>query len=110
MRNVGDFAEGSVQNDSLSPLDKRILDFAKTEYKHRGQQEEDIRKNFAFSGTTYWQHINRLISDNPYAEDYAPDVVSKYRDLRDSRQKAREEASKGVTWQAYGHTVGDVKE
>lgn len=79
------FTTGQDRNDGLSDRDKKVLDFAGRTFKLRRDQENGIREEFDYSGTSFWRHVSRLIDPhNPISEqskEYAPDVVKKYQDM-----------------------------
>ena len=82
MRNE-EFAAGQPSDD-LSDHQKQILDFAGKTYNHPGKQEEDIRTQFGYSGTTFWRRMSDMLS-NPKAMEYAPGTVNRYRRVVDQR-------------------------
>ena len=79
------FTTGQDRNDGLSDRDKKVLDFAGRTFKLRRDQDNGIREEFDYSGTSFWRHVSRLVDpSNPISEqakEYAPHVVKKYQDM-----------------------------
>lgn len=75
-------------HDDLPDLDRRILDFERTWWRHVGAKEGAIRAEFAFGAARYYQVLNAVI-ESPAAVRYDPILVSRLQRARDSRTQAR---------------------
>lgn len=72
----------------LSEGDAAVLAFERKWFAKRGSKEASIRDTFGLSPTRYFQVLNALL-DDPEAMMHDPQVVSRLRRLRASRQLAR---------------------
>ena len=82
-----EFAAGQPADD-LSEDQKRVIDFAKRQYRYPGKQEEDMLQTFGYRGTTFFRKLNDLL-DHPKALEYDPVTINRYRRIRESRMAAR---------------------
>lgn len=73
---------------TLSERDEAVLAFERKWYAKRGSKEASIRETFGLSPTRYFQVLNALL-DDPEAMMRDPQVVSRLRRLRATRQLAR---------------------
>lgn len=55
----------------LTTRERELLHFAGRFYRHRGLQEDAIRKELDLSPTAFWQQVNAL-ARRPEALAYAP--------------------------------------
>ncbi len=88
-------AEVAFNIDSLSELERGVLDFEKSWWSLPGSKETDIREHFNLSATRYYQLLNALI-DNSAALAYDPLLVKRLRRLRSARQKERTAKRLGI--------------
>jgi hypothetical protein len=72
----------------LTDDDQTILDFEDRHWKYAGAKEAQIREQFGFSATRYYQVLNHLL-DQPEALAYAPMTVRRLRRMRERRRRAR---------------------
>ena len=79
-----DHSEGS----ELSDRDVLILKFERSWWRHAGQKEQAIRKEFALSSARYYQVLNALI-DSPAALAHDPLLIRRLQRMRDERHAAR---------------------
>lgn len=73
----------------LNDRARAILDFeGGPHWVYAGAKEDEIRRRFNCSATSYYQQLNALL-DDPAALTYAPAVVNRLRRLRDARRRTR---------------------
>jgi hypothetical protein len=60
-----------MSEDDLTDVERAMLEFTKTPWRYKGQQEEAIREQFGISPTRFWQRIVALV-DRPEALAYDP--------------------------------------
>ncbi|GGI42041.1 hypothetical protein GCM10010988_37050 [Cnuibacter physcomitrellae] len=73
---------------SLSGRDVRILKFERSWWRHAGQKESAIRKEFGLSSARYYQVLSALI-DSPAALAHDPMLIKRLQRMRDERLAAR---------------------
>lgn len=80
--------------DTLAPLEREVLEFARLRWKYLGTKETAIRERFRWSLTKYSAVLNELL-DRPAAVAYDAQLVDQLRRLRDRRAAARSTARLG---------------
>jgi hypothetical protein len=78
----------------LTDHDRAILDFEDRHWKYAGAKETQIRRQFGYSATRYYQRLNHLI-DQPGALAYNPLLVKRLQRLRTTRARRRTAISRG---------------
>lgn len=73
---------------TLSERDVRILKFERSWWRHAGQKEQAIRKEFGLSSARYYQVLSALI-DSPAALAHDPMLIKRLQRMRDERHAAR---------------------
>jgi hypothetical protein len=73
-------------NDSLSDVERAMLDFERGWWKFAGAKEQAIRERFDISAVRYYQRLNALI-DKPAALAYQPTVVRRLQLQRQRRPR-----------------------
>lgn len=73
---------------ALSDDDRLILDFEQGWWLLDGSKEEEIRRRFNMSPSTYYRSLAELI-DEPDALAYDPLLVRRLRKVREERRRAR---------------------
>jgi hypothetical protein len=76
----------------LTDADRAVLDFEERHWKYAGAKEAQIREQFGFSATRYYQLLNALI-DRPEALAYNPMLVKRLQRVREARRRQRSAAS-----------------
>jgi hypothetical protein len=76
----------------LTDADRDVLDFEERHWKYAGAKEAQIREQFGFSATRYYQLLNALI-DRPEALAYNPMLVKRLQRVREARRRQRSVAS-----------------
>lgn len=66
----------------------QVLEFESRWYKYAGAKESDIRDLFGWTGTRYYQVLNRIL-DDPRALPRNPTLVKRLRRLREVRARRR---------------------
>lgn len=74
-----------MHDDTLTDLEKQILDFAKQTWNFSGAKETAIREQFGISPTRFYQRLEALV-DRPAALVYAPSTVHRLQRLRRARR------------------------
>jgi len=78
-----------AQNENtLTDLEARILEFERSWWKHAGAKESSIKELFDMTPPSYYQLLNNLI-DREDALLAAPMLVKRLRRLREARTNAR---------------------
>jgi len=85
---VADPTFAPVQDDTLGPQDRTILDLEKQRWRFAGSKETAIREQLGLSATRYYQTLNVLI-DNPAALVAEPVLVHRLRRQREHLRRAR---------------------
>jgi hypothetical protein len=73
---------------TLSDRDVQILKFERSWWRHAGQKEQAIRKEFGLSSARYYQVLSALI-DSPEALAHDPMLIKRLQRMRDERLAAR---------------------
>jgi hypothetical protein len=60
--------------EPLTEAERSMLEFTKTPWRYKGQQDEAIRREFGITPTKFWQAIRALIT-RPEALAYDPVTV-----------------------------------
>jgi hypothetical protein len=81
-------------HDTLTDLERELLDFERSWWKHPGRKDTEIRERFAMTSTRYCQVLNALI-DVPAALEYDPLLVRRLQRLRTARARQRSAARLG---------------
>ena len=82
--------------NSLTDVDKQLLDFESTWWRHKGSKEAAILDELGLTGVRYYQRLNVLL-DDPAALAYAPMVVNRLRRGRIKALRARSPRRLGLT-------------
>ncbi|WP_378145377.1 DUF3263 domain-containing protein [Cnuibacter sp. UC19_7] len=77
-----------AEGQTLSERDVRILKFERSWWRHAGQKESAIRKEFGLSSARYYQVLSALI-DSPAALAHDPMLINRLQRMRDERLAAR---------------------
>lgn len=73
---------------ALTGLDVQMLDFEARPWTQAGAKESAIYLQFRLSWIQYYYRLNRLL-DKPAAVQYAPRLVHRLREIRDSPDNPR---------------------
>jgi hypothetical protein len=71
----------------LTDVERAMLDFTKTQWRYKGQQDEAIRERFGITPTRFWQRMLTLV-DRPEALAYDPVIVHRLQRLFSRRRSA----------------------
>ena len=74
--------------EGLAPRDRAILEFERTQWKHRGLKDTAVLTMFGMSWPAYVQALH-VILDQPAARAYDPDLVGRLLRLRAARRRDR---------------------
>ncbi|MEV6682197.1 DUF3263 domain-containing protein [Streptomyces erythrochromogenes] len=74
--------------DSLSPLEKAMLEVESRTWQHPGPKERMIREHLGLNPVSYYQQLNQLI-DRAAALEAAPGTVNRLRRIREVRRNNR---------------------
>lgn len=93
LRSVDTATTGRAEPE-LTDLEREILDFQRSWWKHAGAKDTEIRRRWDMSPTRYYQLLNALI-DRPAALLHDPLLVHRLQRLRDARAEQRSAARRG---------------
>jgi hypothetical protein len=77
-----------TEGPALSDRDIQILKFERSWWRHAGQKEQAIRKEFGLSSARYYQVLSALI-DSPAALAHDPMLIKRLQRMRDERLASR---------------------
>lgn len=69
----------------LTDVEQAMLEFTKTPWRYKGQQDEAIRRQFAMSPTRFWQQVRALVA-RPEALTHDPVTVHRLQRLLGQRR------------------------
>jgi hypothetical protein len=72
----------------LTDLERQVLEFERTWWKHAGAKDTEIRRRWDISPTRYYQILGALL-DRPAALEHDPMLVRRLLRLRDERARQR---------------------
>lgn len=81
--------------EELSEHERAILDFEASHRGHTGRKEEDIRRELNIPPARYYMLLGRLIDTLP-AIEYAPQLCSTLRRIRDAARADHDRRTKGT--------------
>lgn len=73
-----------MNSESVTERERELLDFAGRFYRHRGLQEDAIRRELDLTPTAYWQIMNKLVRTAP-AQAYAPTTCKRVLRIADPK-------------------------
>lgn len=74
--------------EGLAPRDRAILEFERTQWKHRGLKDTAVLTMFGMSWPAYGQALHSIL-DKPEALEYDAELVNRLRRLREARRRDR---------------------
>ena len=76
-----------ADSEGLTDLERSILEFERTWWRHAGMKEESVVARFGLTPTRYYQVLNRLI-DTRAAREFDPMLVGRLQRIRERRRQA----------------------